>query len=1626
MLGSAKKAAAMFSSMNGSVVCNSTVIPKIKIGLLSVLTCILFAVSGALATEYSTISLGKTYDGSITATNTSNRYQVVLPQAGKLLLNITTSTDVERLYDQVANVQWLNNDYSQRKTSIGGISLPHNDSMEVPAGTYYVEIVQISGINGNTGKYGLRVDCIVNPIEPNNTIIAAQSLPMGYTVRGNITSSNSVDMYKYVLTESGRLTINANLGSSSSGLYDAYVKWYNANGTQIKSDNIYSSSVYMDLDAGTYYIGITPYGSRTGAYNLRGDFTAAGNYEVEPNNTIATAQSLTSGQTVKGFISYQDNSDIYKYVLAESGRLTVNVNLGSNNSIWLYDAYVKWYNADGTQIKSDNIYSSSVYMDLDAGTYYIGITPYGSRTGAYSLCGDFIAAGNNEVEPNETRPNAQLLTSGQTVKGFISYQDNTDMYRYVLTQSSRLTINVNLGSNNSVWLYDAYVKWYNADGTQIKSDNIYSSSVYKDLEAGTYYIGITPYGSRTGTYILTAYTGTAPTTSVTGVTIYPQTITMQKGLSQTLTATVTGTNLPAQTVTWSVTGNYNSGTTISTSGQLTIAATETATSLTVKAISTANTSISGTRIVCVGSPCNNPFPPQTPNITSHPAGATYTQNATATALSVTASVTDGGTLSYQWYRNTTNSTSGGTAVGTNSSSYTPVTISTGTYYYYVVVKNTKNSTTATNTSNTAAVTVNSAPVVNVCTPTISTQPTGGTVTAGGSHTLSVSASSGSGGGTTSAKNITVLMRDSYGDGWNGAKLRISVNGTNLSTNPTISSGSSNTYTFDTYVGDEVKVYWNNVGEYPGECAFAVYYTDAPPSSTFDPASGGTNNTDALLVYKQYSALSSTAAGTLLGTFTVGGSSCTAGTLSYQWYSTTSTTATGGTSISNATSSSYSVPTSTAGTYRYYVVVKSTITNNGDGGTKTSTVTSSVATVTVNSATATPTISSQPAGATYTQNATATALSVTASVTDNGTLSYQWYRNTTNSTSGGTAVGTNSSSYTPITTSTGTYYYYVVVTNTKNSIPATTTSSTAAVTVNAAPVVNVCTPTISTQPTGETVTAGGSHTLSVSASSGSAGGTTSAKNITVLMRDSYGDGWNGATLRISVNGTNLSTNPTMSSGNSNTYTFDTYVGDEVKVYWNNVGNYPTECAFAIYYTDAPPSSTFDPAFGGTNNTDALLVYKQYSALSSTAAGTLLGTFTVSGSSCTAGTLSYQWYSTTSTTATGGTSIGNATSSFYSVPTSTAGTYRYYVVVKSTITNNGDGGTKTSTVTSSVATVTVNAIVNAVTPIIISQPTGGSVTVGGTHTLSVSASTSDNGTLSYQWYSNISESNSGGTIIYGATNSSYSVSTSTAGTYYYYVVVTNTIVDNGDGGRKDTSVTSRVVKVTVNSLVNAAIPTITAQPQSVTISVGESFTASITATSSDGGTLSYAWYDGDGIVGTGSSYRVPTSEEGTYYYYAVVTNTIIDNGDGGQKTANIESELITVTVKSKDAVQSSDRTIPNANPSNGISSISPVPPLTSDFTVGPNPAVKSSGTVSIFRNGSRVAYATLFIYDASGNIVKKIRIIDDAVGSQTRRKVSTWNLRDGNGRPVAEGSYLVKGVIKTKDGKREKVSLVVGVR
>jgi len=106
---------------------------------------------------------------------------------------------------------------------------------------------------------------------------------------------------------------------------------------------------------------------------------------------------------------------------------------------------------------------------------------------------------------------------------------------------------------------------------------------------------------------------------------------------------------------------------------------------------------------------------------------------------------------------------------------------------------------------------------------------------------------------------------------------------------------------------------------------------------------------------------------------------------------------------------------------------------------------------------------------------------------------------------------------------------------------------------------------------------------------------------------------------------------------------------------------------------------------------------------------------------------------------------------------------------------------------------------------------------------------------------------------------------------------------------------------------------------------------------------------------------------------------------------------------------------------------------DLAAGPNPVPKSAGLVNFYRVGKQIKSTSLKVYNNAGRFIGKIAITDVKTGgvgvqsqSQSKRQVGSWLLKDSKGRPVSEGAYLVKGTIKTVDGRSEKVSLLISVR
>lgn len=140
-----------------------------------------------------------------------------------------------------------------------------------------------------------------------------------------------------------------------------------------------------------------------------------------------------------------------------------------------------------------------------------------------------------------------------------------------------------------------------------------------------------------------------------------------------------------------------------------------------------------------------------PTITVQPGDRTATVGETSPMMSVTALSNDGGTLSYQWYANASNSLTGGTPIaGATSASYSAPTTSAGTIYYYVEVTNTNADATVTQTATI------SSDIARVTVISVPNAPTRVSAVAGDSQaTVSFAAPADDGGDAVRSYEVTV-------------------------------------------------------------------------------------------------------------------------------------------------------------------------------------------------------------------------------------------------------------------------------------------------------------------------------------------------------------------------------------------------------------------------------------------------------------------------------------------------------------------------------------------------------------------------------------------------------------------------------------------------------------------------------------------------------------------------------------------------------------------------------------------------------------------------------------------------------------------------------------------------------
>lgn len=384
------------------------------------------------------ISVGSTYSGSISASNVQDFYKFTLPTSGTI--NLASTANIRWLYykifDANGNEIWSKN--PNWNSSSERIVL--DEIICLTSGTYYLEILKDGSYYGDYSFKLSFASAGENFKESqggtNNSLTTANSISLGSQYKGQIALNDDKDFYKFTLSTSG--TVNL---VSTANMQWLYYKIFDADGNEVwsKNPNWNSSSEQIVVDesicltSGIYYLQILRDGSRYGNYTFKVSFTSAGeSFKETPggsDNSMSVARSISLNTAYRGQLAINDDKDFYKFTLSSADTLEISV---TSYMAWVY---YNIFDSNGAQVWSKNPnWNSSTQIntmvesvDLNAGTYYFQVEKDGSRYGNYSF-----KLGSSIVEPGVV---SGLKIGGRAADALrLNWNKSTNASGYIIEQ----------------------------------------------------------------------------------------------------------------------------------------------------------------------------------------------------------------------------------------------------------------------------------------------------------------------------------------------------------------------------------------------------------------------------------------------------------------------------------------------------------------------------------------------------------------------------------------------------------------------------------------------------------------------------------------------------------------------------------------------------------------------------------------------------------------------------------------------------------------------------------------------------------------------------------------------------------------------------------------------------------------------------------------------------------------------------------------------------------------------------------------------------------------------------------------------------------------------------------------
>lgn len=538
------------------------------------------------STVYGQLDYGTYYDDS-------DYFKFILPQDGKLKVKFAATSigeedesltiylhkKVSEAEDEYGDVvidlsrQWSANTWSSKE----GLE----STMYLTGGEYYIQVYFNNAWRLESPRGDYSFDLSFEALEgmdiiDNNSWEEPFQLENGKEYKAMGTAINDGGSAYYMIDIDDPGVVNLNI-TSSAVEFRCYMytvadnmmdTCFRTEYTSKDSDaERYSLSVPLYLEEGSYIISLDDAYSNALEgfdYQISYTYTPAERTYTGIHDTCEDARILSFDREIHGFVSHFREQFYYKITLPSTGILNLNVennmqpDYPGGNHKQLVGIYKEVPDLDdyGNLVPITNE-SENVY--LKKGTYTILFQQYEEYIGSFSFTPTFTSA-NTTFEDGDDFETANKIYVGDIITGQLSVNDKQDVYVFELNDTQDIAMNFSndLSDYSTYALYDAdkkYVSWIDFDAGECGEPYSGTWNI-GTLEAGTYYLVkdnsfMNIASQAIGSYQFELVYGSNQPIVTDGVSLNKTSISILKGTTYALKATVTPSDAADQSVTWS-------------------------------------------------------------------------------------------------------------------------------------------------------------------------------------------------------------------------------------------------------------------------------------------------------------------------------------------------------------------------------------------------------------------------------------------------------------------------------------------------------------------------------------------------------------------------------------------------------------------------------------------------------------------------------------------------------------------------------------------------------------------------------------------------------------------------------------------------------------------------------------------------------------------------------------------------------------------------------------------------------------------------------------------------------------------------------------------------------------------